>query len=142
MIVLYKYTTSTACDKIQSTFGAKLDLYGAKSAIFLVVQFVQCLGTSPKSQILITMVRWTDPLESQSCQNVVVARTKKLEPRESKFCVRYGQKLDPTDLVLHGWSYMRRMRTDCCQFTSTHKSKSTNNQKLDVEIQKQTKSFM
>jgi hypothetical protein len=39
-----QYTTTTACDKLKSTFGAKLDLfYGAKSASFLVVQFVQCL---------------------------------------------------------------------------------------------------
>jgi len=68
-----------------------------------------------------------------------------LEPTtESKFCITYGQKLDPTDsiaeplkkknwFILHGWSYRRR-RT-CCQFTLTHKSQSTNNQKLDVEIQ-------
>ncbi len=93
-------------------------------------------------------------MNSQSCQNVVVvivARTKKLEPIESKFCVTYGQKLDPTDSIteptqqgktdsvyMDGWSYTRR-RT-CCQFTLTHnKSQSTSNQKLDVEIQKQKK---
>jgi hypothetical protein len=108
--IIQIYTTSTACDKIQSTFGAKLDLYGGQICNFLGNPICSVSGyLYPNPKILITMVRWTDPLESQSCQNVVVvARTKKLEPTESKFCVRYGQKLDPTDLVLHGWSYMRR----------------------------------
>jgi hypothetical protein len=66
-----------------------------------------------------------DRLESQSCQNVGIARTKKLEPTESKFCVTYGQKLDPTDsitetrsttktdLVYNGWSYKQRRRRTC-----------------------------
>ncbi len=53
----------------------------------------------PNPEFLISVVRWTDRLESQSCQNVV-ARTQKLEPTtESKFCITYGQKLDPTDSI-------------------------------------------